>query len=565
MDSQNKDFYSAEIMVVDDNPSNLKLLMDILSYEGYKVRVVNGGDLALRSVAYKIPDLIILDIKMPDIDGYEVCRRLKKEEKSCEIPVIFISALNDIEDKVKGFDLGAVDYISKPFQPKEVLFRVKNHLQLRNLQMQLEITNTMLIAELAERKLMEDVLFKEKERLKITLLSVGDGVISTNNSGKIEIVNEVAQELLGWSQEEARGQCFGEIFHIINVVTREKCENSVQKVIDTGRIIGVATHSLLIAKNGTERHIADSAAPIKDENGNMTGVVLVFRDVTEEMKKQEEVIKSKEEAAFANAANSAKSQFLANMSHEIRTPMNGFLGMIQLMEMTELTEEQKEYMTSVRISSDALLNIINDILDYTKIEVGKMKLEKIVFNLRRVINDVVSLFQLSAVGKGLKMGVFIEQDVPEEFIGDPFRLRQVISNLIGNAVKFTNEGQIDLIVRKMEVNPTNKVKVSFVVKDTGVGIPEEKRDILFKSFSQVDNSNTRQYGGAGLGLVIAKSLLELMEGEISVESKEGQGSSFYFTCILGIVAVQKDFVEVATKKQVEEKKENELRREGMII
>lgn len=559
VDFVNEDIYVTEIMVVDDNQANLKLLTEILSTEGYKVRPANGGELALLSVAFKKPDLILLDIRMADLDGYEVCRRLKADKNSYDIPVIFISALDDSEDKVKGFNVGGIDYISKPFQEKEVLARVKNHLQLKKMQLQLTTINAALRAEIAERKLIEEALFKEKERLKITLLSVGDGVISTDNKGKIEIVNEVAQILLGWSQDEARGKFFGEVVHLINAITRKECENPVQTVIDTGKIIGLANHTLLIAKDGTERHIADSAAPIKDENGNITGVVLVFRDVTEEMRQQEEVLKSKAEAELANTANSAKSQFLANMSHEIRTPMNGFLGMIQIMEMTELTQEQRKYMEIVRTSSDALLKIINDILDYTKIEVGKMKLEKIVFHLKKVINDVAALFELSAVGKGLVLEVSIEKDVPEDFIGDPFRLRQILSNLIGNAVKFTNEGRIDIFISKISGGAANNSKIQFLIKDTGVGIPEDKKDILFKSFSQADNSNTRQYSGTGLGLAISKSLVELMEGEIWVESQVGKGSSFYVTCMLEMVDGKEDSTLAAGKQQGGEQQENRVK------
>ena len=559
IDFQNNEIDSAEIMVVDNNPGNLKLLADILSAEGYKVRPANGGDLALLSVAVKAPDLILLDIKMPDIDGYEVCRRLKQEESSCEIPVIFISALDDIEDKVRGFNMGGVDYISKPFQAKEVLVRVRNHLQLKKVQMQAKKVNSMLVAEVLERKLIEESLFKEKERFRITLLSVGDGVISTDNKGKIEIVNEVAQGLLGWSQEEARGKFFEEVVHLVSAITRKKCEDPVQHVIDTGKIIGLANHTILIAKDGTERHIADSAAPIKDENGNVTGVVLVFRDVTEEMRQQEEFIKSKEEVAFANAATVAKSQFLANMSHEIRTPMNGFLGMIQIMEMTKLTQEQRGYMNIVKTSSDALLNLINDILDYTKIEIGKMKLEKTVFNFQKMINDVVSLFQPSAVRKGLMMEVSIEKNIPDHFIGDSFRLRQILSNLIGNAVKFTNNGRIDIFIMATEGWSRKEVTLKVAVKDTGIGIPDDKRDVLFKSFSQVDSSNVRKYGGTGLGLAIAKKLVELMGGEIWVESREDEGSNFYFTCVLETIDVKKNFPEPLIEKQVEIQSDNELR------
>jgi len=542
LDFQTKDSYVDEIMVVDDNPDNLKLLTNILLREGYQVRVANRGELALLSVAFKKPDLILLDIKMADLDGYEVCRRLKENENSCEIPVIFISALDDIEAKVKGFNLGGIDYISKPFQAEEVVVRVKTHLQLKR-------AHAILMAEIAERKLVAESLFKEKERFKITLLSVGDGVLSTDHQGKIEIINEVAQVLLGWSQEEARGKYFSEVVHRIDPMTREKCDDVVEQVIHSGTITRVSHHTILIAKDGTERQIADRAAPIKDEHGTVTGVVLVFRDITEERKKQEEMIKCKEEAAFATAENTAKSQFLSNMSHEIRTPMNGFLGMIQIMEMTELTQIQREYIQIVRTSSDALLQIINDILDYTKIEVGQMKLESIVFPLRKVINDVASLFNLSAVGKGLALNVSIASDVPEQFRGDPFRLRQILSNLIGNAVKFTNEGRIDISIKVLEMRSHKDVTLEFVVSDTGVGIADDKRDIIFNSFSQADNSNTRTYSGTGLGLAITKSLVELMNGQIWLESSDENGSCFCCTCILDMIDLNTESTEQLVQKQ----------------
>ena len=261
----------------------------------------------------------------------------------------------------------------------------------------------------------------------------------------------------------------------------------------------------------------------------------------------------------AEAANAAKSQFLSNMSHEIRTPMNGLIGMIQLMQMTELTEEQKEFMSISMTSSDALLVVINDILDYSKIEAGKMELEKTAFNLGRVINDVIGLFKPSATNKGLIMEIFTEENVPDNLIGDPFRLRQIISNLIGNAVKFTKEGRIDIFIRKIEVTSNKEVKLEFVVKDTGIGIPLHKTEVLFKSFSQVDNSDTRKYGGSGLGLAISKSLVELMAGEIWVESREGEGSSFYFTGVLEMAGVKKESTDTSAEKQVEYQKVNELR------
>jgi len=235
--------------------------------------------------------------------------------------------------------------------------------------------------------------------------------------------------------------------------------------------------------------------------------------------------------------------------------MNGFMGMIQLMQTTELTEEQQDFMRIAKFSTDGLLNTVNDILDYSRIEAGKIQFEKKIFNLGKMINDTINLFNVSTENMGLLIEAYIGNDVPDNLVGDSFRLNQIISNLIGNAVKFTQRGGIKIFVNNINVQESKQVKLEFAVKDTGIGIPHDRMDTLFNSFSQVDSSNTRVYGGSGLGLSISKGLVEKMGGEIWVESIEGEGSSFYFTSMFEKTVEQIDYIEPAAVMHVKEQRD----------
>jgi PAS domain S-box-containing protein len=345
-------------------------------------------------------------------------------------------------------------------------------------------------------------------------------IVITDIKGTIEYVNPHFTKLTGYTAEEAIGQNP----RVLN--SGQNPPELFEKLWST-IIAGKTWEGEIHNKSKDDTLFWERAviSAIRDDHGVITHFLAVKEDITEKKKIMEQLVIAKEKA---DAATQAKSSFLATMSHEIRTPMNGIIGMTSLLLDTELTEEQREFAEIVSKSGENLLVLVNDILDFSKIEAGKMDIEILDFDLRVTLEDTAELLSLRTAGKGLELICRIEPAVPSYLKGDPGRLRQTITNLVGNAIKFTHQGEI-IIRASLRSDLDGFVSVLFEVHDTGIGIPLDRLEAVFDPFTQVDGTTTRKYGGTGLGLAICKQLVALMGGEIGVTSEVGKGSTFWFT------------------------------------
>ena len=304
-----------------------------------------------------------------------------------------------------------------------------------------------------------------------------------------------------------------------------------QHIIQTGQPI-VHVEEKETWPDGRITWVDSSKMPLRDRGGNIVGTFGISRDITEKKRAEETLRRAKE---VAEAASKAKSEFVANMSHEIRTPMNAIIGMSELLLDSELSPCQRDYAETILEAGGSLLTLLNDILDFAKIEAGKFELVPAPFDLREGIGSMMKSLAVRAHSKNLELAYRVAADIPPTLIGDFSRLRQVLVNLVGNAIKFTEEGEVVLEV-SLERQASDSVTLRFSVRDTGIGIPAGKLDQIFEEFEQADKSTTRRYGGTGLGLAIARRLTGMMGGRIDVESQEGKGSTFTFSSVFGVAA-----------------------------
>ncbi len=406
-----------------------------------------------------------------------------------------------------------------------------------------------IMRDITEQKKAERELKQSEMKLRIILDHSSAGIIYMDKDDRIVSWNKFTEQLLRMEKKDLYGQ------HISTLYPPEEWRKIEEDYKEKSKR-HYQVETKVLRKNGQPLDVDFSVNFLKDSSGKISGAVGMIQDITEKKKATQMLLDAK---LAAEEASTAKSMFLANMSHEVRTPMNAIIGMIDMTLDTNLDEEQRDNLNTAKDAADNLLSLLNDILDLSRVESGKINLENIDFSLANVIRSVHKGLLVLARKKNLDLLIDIGEGVPEMIQGDPVRLRQIIINLVNNAIKFTSKGHVKISVHKL-ADMGEECQLQFAVEDTGIGIPQDKLAAIFDPFTQADDSTTRRFGGTGLGLAISKRLVEMMGGRIWVESEEGKGSTFYFT---GVFTIRKKKglkpIRVGSPSQKEEGKEKPLR------
>lgn len=479
----------ADILAIDDTPENLALLSQMLTEKGYKVRSVTKGATAIRGAKAVPPDLILLDVKMPEMNGYEVCQQLKADARTRDIPIIFISALGDVFDKVKAFQIGGVDYITKPFQVEEVLARLDTHLTIRNLQIKLEARNNQLQQEIAEKNAAEDKFAKAFRACPNPI------AIATYESGQILEVNESFLQMSGYSALEIIDKTLEQIYSPSALTVYQQ---ALSKSDTQGFVRNLELE--FPTKSGPIKTVLLSMELIELDGTKCT--LQILNDITERKR--------------------LENEFISLVSHELRTPMTSTIGALDLLnsgQLGTLSDRGKQILQVAIRNSERLIRLVNDILDLERMKSGKIVIEPAECNLKPLLVQATQTMQAMATKVEVEL-VLEPCDVVLSLDSD--RLLQTLTNLLSNGIKFTQAGG------KVKLKAIVKNNIcQILVQDTGRGIPEDKLESIFERFQQVDASDSRSKGGIGLGLAICRHIVEGHNGKIWVESVLGKGSAFY--------------------------------------
>jgi PAS domain S-box-containing protein len=392
---------------------------------------------------------------------------------------------------------------------------------LQMLMLIVSLTGLCLGAVISQQQKTEESLRESEEKFRLGFEEGPMGMMMSTPDRRITKVNRVMTAMLGYTEEELLSKTFLDITHPDDLAETFRRSTPIL----SGALHGYQLDKRYVTKEGAAIWVHLSTSTIRDSSGNVLYGFALVENISERKHAEVELLRAKE---AAEASNRAKSEFLANMSHEIRTPMNGILGMTELALDTPLNREQREYLTLVQSSGETLLKLLNDILDFSKIEAGKLDLEPVQFHPRTVLEETLKILAIYAEEKRVTISCLVRPEVPGELVGDEARLRQILMNLVGNAIKFTHEGEVR-VEAGVDSQSDEEVTLHFSVRDTGIGIPPDKLSLIFEVFTQADSSTTRRFGGTGLGLSITKRLVEMMRGQIWVDSVPGHGSTFHFT------------------------------------
>lgn len=483
----------ADILAIDDTPENLNLLSAMLTQQGYKVRSVTKGATGLRAAQVLPPDLILLDINMPQMNGYEVCQQLKADDRTAQIPVIFISALEDALDKVQAFAVGGVDYITKPFHVEEVLARIETHLTMQKQALQLQAQNIQLQQEIRDRDRAEEKFSKAFRS------SPNPIAIATISEGRFIDVNPSFLQMSGYSLNEVVEKTFAGLRLIKDT---DAIANILAVVKENG-----ALHNRefeLQTKLGECKVVLLSIELI--ELAGVECALFIANDITERKR--------------------LENEFISLVSHELRTPLTSLMGALDLLgtgQLGILNDKGRNVLNIATTNTERLIRLVNDILDLERMKSGTISLHKTKCSVVQVLTQAIEAMQAMAELAKVEL---ICQPVDAEIYADSDRLLQVLTNLLSNAIKFSHPGGKVWLTAELTTNFSSKALLIKVI-DRGRGIPKNKLQLIFERFQQVDASDSRHRGGTGLGLTICRNLVEQHSGKIWAESNLGQGSTFY--------------------------------------
>ncbi len=464
----------------------------------YKYMIANSVEEAEKAIKKGGFDIALVDFLLGDGTGLEVVRKITR------VPVIFATGQGDQKIAVDAMKAGVYDYLVKDNN--------RNYLE------QLPITIENAIShKLANEKLRE--MEREVEKLLWVVSKTENSMVIANKDGKIEWVNEGFERLTGFNQQEVV-ETYGDMLLRNNLSGLNPRSPHYKTLISKKK--SVSYESKNYTKEGKEFWVLTTITPILNQDGEIQKIIAIDADITERKEVEFELIKAKHKA---EKLAHTKEEFMANMSHEIRTPINAIIGMAELLGETKLEQKQKDYLQSMKFASENLLNLINDVLDLAKIEAGRMKFESVEFDIRQLLASISGMLQFRINEKNLELKLEVDDKVPELVKSDPTRLNQILINLLGNAIKFTDKGHIGLDVNVLS-KKGDTVQLQFDVSDTGIGISKAKHHSIFESFTQGESETTRRYGGTGLGLSIVKKLVRFQGGEIMLESEVGKGSTF---------------------------------------